>query len=234
MALPLSNEQVFGWYNDGGTLACVNKIFDHFSATARSDSERRSLRSRISYLVSNLKRAKGSSKAEQLKQEFKVPYSLISGSSGQHTGNSRNNNNDPKETSLNKDLRPRRTKQLVDADGNDEDSGDSWDSSAPSSRRRGGAGRVNYNVKDMISANSKQTLVHDADGRLVNFGGLDLCDCLESSCPGCHNPCSRCESFKCGSECRSRRKWLYEQILVEGTELKIKNPASAKGNKNAA
>ena len=69
----------------------------------------------------------------------------------------------------------------------------------------------------------------------VHHNGLDLCDCLESLCPGCHNPCPRCESTKCGTECRSRRKWLYEHILVEGTENKIKNPAAFKGmGKNPA
>ena len=42
--------------------------------------------------------------------------------------------------------------QLIDAGGNDEDSNDSSDGHN-GSRRRGNAGRVNYNVKDMISNN---------------------------------------------------------------------------------
>lgn len=232
----LTNDVIFKWYNDVGTAACVDKIFERFPEAARSDTERRSLRSRVCLVAGQLKKIKGD-KTDFLKKEFNVPQSLFA-SSSQHavSNNGRsgvNNNNDPKEPSLNKDLRPRRTKQVADVDGNDENSNDSWDTST--SRRRGNATRVNYNVKDMITANTKQTLVHDVDGRLVHCGGLDLCDCLESACPGCHNPCLKCESTKCGTECRSRRKWLYEHILVEGTEMKIKNPAPLKGTgKNAA
>jgi len=230
--MALSNELVFQWYNDGGATACADKIFDQFPEAQRSDTEKRSLRSRISYLVTNLKRLKNPSKSasDLLKQDFKVPESLLSGSSVSSPVSSSSNavnNNDPKEISLNKDLRPRRVKQV---EGNDEDSSDSWDNNGGTGRRRGAAGRINYNVKDMISNNTKANVVHDTDGRLVNHNGLDLCDCLESSCPGCHNPCPRCESTKCGTECRSKRKWLYEHILVEGSELKIKNPACAKGS----
>jgi len=141
-----------------------------------------------------------------------------------------NNNNDIsedltqislKEFSHQKELRPRRTKQVADSEV-DEDSNDSSD--GPTGRRRGNTGRVNYNVKDM-TANNKIQLVHDVQGRLIS-SGLDACDCLESSCPGCHYPCLKCDSPKCGSDCRSRRKWLYEHILVEGTDFKIQNPAN--------
>ena len=59
--------------------------------------------------------------------------------------------------------------QLIDAGGNDEDSNDSSDGHN-GSRRRGNAGRVNYNVKDMIS-NNMHSLVHDSEGRLVSVGG---------------------------------------------------------------
>lgn len=48
----------------------------------------------------------------------------------------------------------------------DEDSNDSSD--GLTTRRRGNSARVNYNVKDM-TANNKQQLVHDAEGRLVRL-----------------------------------------------------------------
>uniref|UniRef100_A0A4W3K158 ADP-ribosylation factor-like 14 effector protein n=1 Tax=Callorhinchus milii TaxID=7868 RepID=A0A4W3K158_CALMI len=60
--------------------------------------------------------------------------------------------------------------------------------------------------------------VYDAQGLLI-FSGLDLCDCLDEDCLGCFYPCPRCASQKCGVECRCDRKWLYEQIEIEGGEI---------------
>jgi hypothetical protein len=37
----------------------------------------------------------------------------------------------------------------------------------------------------------------------------DLCDCTSSSCFGCFEPCTKCNSTKCGVECRRNRKWFY-------------------------
>ena len=49
---------------------------------------------------------------------------------------------------------------------------------------------------------SEKASVYDSKGVLIH-SGLDLCDCLEDSCPGCHLPCSNCTSPKCGHLCRS-------------------------------
>lgn len=62
--------------------------------------------------------------------------------------------------------------------------------------------------------------MYDEAGRLLE-NSLDICDCLENDCPGCHFPCPKCGSEKCGSECRCERRWTYEQVEVEGTSLKF-------------
>ncbi|XP_069175093.1 ARL14 effector protein isoform X2 [Procambarus clarkii] len=67
-----------------------------------------------------------------------------------------------------------------------------------------------------------QQCVYGPDGTLVN-SDKDLCDCLQSDCPGCYYPCPKCGSGKCGSECRVNRKWYYEKVEVEGTKLIWKN-----------
>ncbi|EEB15807.1 conserved hypothetical protein [Pediculus humanus corporis] len=47
---------------------------------------------------------------------------------------------------------------------------------------------------------------------VLNFLEKDLCDCLIENCPGCHFPCLKCRSYKCGAECR---KWVYEEVENE-------------------
>jgi len=89
-------------------------------------------------------------------------------------------------------------------------------------RKASNRARVNYNVRDL--ANSRVTYAYDADGRLLNYKGFDLCDCLEAQCPGCHFPCLRCGSEKCGSDCRAKRKWTFDHIEIEGTDYKVRFP----------
>ncbi|XP_064104062.1 uncharacterized protein LOC135213896 [Macrobrachium nipponense] len=60
--------------------------------------------------------------------------------------------------------------------------------------------------------------IYGPDGTLASTG-KDLCDCLQGDCPGCHYPCPKCNSRKCGTECRMNRKWYYEKVEVEGTKL---------------
>ncbi|XP_054719630.1 uncharacterized protein LOC129229365 isoform X1 [Uloborus diversus] len=46
--------------------------------------------------------------------------------------------------------------------------------------------------------------------------GLDLCDCGTANCCGCWYPCPKCGSNKCGLHCRVHRKFMYEEVTVEG------------------
>lgn len=67
----------------------------------------------------------------------------------------------------------------------------------------------------------KLRLSHDENG-LIN--GVDLCDCLVLSCPGCCFPCWECRSPKCGASCRNGRKQLVECIEHEASGLVLWNP----------
>lgn len=52
----------------------------------------------------------------------------------------------------------------------------------------------------------------------------DICDCFNKKCPGCHFPCEKCKSEKCGPTCRVFRRYIFEQIEYDGkAEVKI-NP----------
>ncbi|XP_013055051.1 ARL14 effector protein-like isoform X1 [Anser cygnoides] len=55
---------------------------------------------------------------------------------------------------------------------------------------------------------------YDKHGRLL-CNNIDLCDCLEKNCLGCFYPCPKCNSNKCGPECRCNRKWVYDTIETE-------------------
>ncbi len=65
----------------------------------------------------------------------------------------------------------------------------------------------------------KQSQLYDDDGYLVS-DRRDISDCLEAHCPGCHFPCQKCGSEKCGAQCRVYRLWYYTEVEVEGANLK--------------
>lgn len=62
----------------------------------------------------------------------------------------------------------------------------------------------------------KKNQLYDEDGLMLSTG-RDVCDCLDIDCVGCHFPCPKCRSEKCGGECRCNRKWVYEYVESEGT-----------------
>ncbi|XP_051989650.1 ARL14 effector protein-like [Xyrauchen texanus] len=81
-------------------------------------------------------------------------------------------------------------------------------------QKRGGA-KLTTGDRQSLAVKSK---VYDSKGLLISCG-RDLCDCLDVDCMGCFYPCPECGSRKCGVECRCDRKWLYEQVEVEGGEI---------------
>jgi ARF7 effector protein C-terminus len=87
-----------------------------------------------------------------------------------------------------------------------------------STREKRKLNRKNYSTAVV----SKSNTMYDEKGR-HRESGLNLCDCLDMSCPGCHFNCPNCTSTKCGPVCRSNRKWTYEQIEHDGKDLIVKN-----------
>lgn len=69
----------------------------------------------------------------------------------------------------------------------------------------------------------KKHSVYNDKGIYIKTGD-DLCDCLNLNCAGCHFPCPKCSSTKCGHECRNNRRWTYESIENEGSDMIIRNP----------
>ncbi|NWS58393.1 A14EL protein, partial [Chunga burmeisteri] len=70
-------------------------------------------------------------------------------------------------------------------------------------------------MKQDIFNKTKATKKYDKHGRLL-CNNIDLCDCLEKNCLGCFYPCPKCNSNKCGPECRCNRRWVYDTIETEG------------------
>ncbi|KAG7212081.1 hypothetical protein KM043_012435 [Ampulex compressa] len=69
----------------------------------------------------------------------------------------------------------------------------------------------------------KRHALYDEKGSFIQTGD-DICDCLNMNCAGCHFPCTKCSSTKCGHECRIHRKWIYDSIENEGSDIVMKNP----------
>ncbi|KAK0060243.1 ARL14 effector protein [Biomphalaria pfeifferi] len=66
--------------------------------------------------------------------------------------------------------------------------------------------------------NSKRGYLYDERGFLLE-NSWDLCDCLNKNCQGCHFPCPKCASPKCGNDCRCNRKYIVDLIEIEGTDV---------------
>ncbi|CAK1540109.1 unnamed protein product [Leptosia nina] len=73
----------------------------------------------------------------------------------------------------------------------------------------------------------KQKKLYNERGQIAATG-QDFCDCLDVKCPGCHFPCLKCSSNKCGPECRVNRNWMYEKIETEGNDTVIINTMNKK------
>lgn len=75
-----------------------------------------------------------------------------------------------------------------------------------------------YNDNSINRSKTGQIEYYAGDGSLLGTG-KNICDCLQEECVGCHFPCPKCRSPKCGAECRNNRKWYYDRVEVEGTGL---------------
>lgn len=84
--------------------------------------------------------------------------------------------------------------------------------------RGDGCHHVGSESSSRRQSGATKSRVYDNKGRLLS-NGRDMCDCLDVDCMGCFYPCPECGSRKCGVECRCDRKWLYEQLEVEGGEI---------------
>lgn len=66
---------------------------------------------------------------------------------------------------------------------------------------------------------------HDRHGNFVTSLNrtVDLCDCLEEECSGCHCPCRKCGSQKCSFQCRGNRSAVIEEIEIQGVGKILRN-----------
>ncbi|XP_049627422.1 ARL14 effector protein-like [Suncus etruscus] len=69
-------------------------------------------------------------------------------------------------------------------------------------------------MNEYFSVKYKVMKKYDKSGKLI-CNDADLCDCLEKNCLGCFYPCPKCNSNKCGPECRCNRRWVYDAIVTE-------------------
>ena len=90
---------------------------------------------------------------------------------------------------------------------------------------------INYrhipNLFFFVFFSVRKNQVYDEVGLYLENSN-DICDCLNLDCPGCHFPCPKCGSEKCGQECRCCRRYIFETIEIEGTKRMIKFPEEMK------
>ena len=96
----------------------------------------------------------------------------------------------------------------------------------------GGSGGYSEMRKLVPSGNGSRKNLYDENGLLIDAGGLDLCDCLVDDCPGCHFPCPKCESCKCGQECRQMRRWQYDVVEPDGDPVANREKGLVRENKH--
>ncbi|NXC41009.1 A14EL protein, partial [Penelope pileata] len=82
----------------------------------------------------------------------------------------------------------------------------------PETREQRKKARMSQMNQDFF--NKPKIQKYDSHGQLLG-SNIDLCDCLEKNCLGCFYPCPKCNSNKCGPECRCYRKWAYDTIETE-------------------
>lgn len=68
------------------------------------------------------------------------------------------------------------------------------------------------------SKRSQNRTVFDGNGS-YRHNGRDVCDCLDNFCCGCHYPCPKCKSPKCGNQCRRYRAEAYSSIYWESQKV---------------
>lgn len=76
--------------------------------------------------------------------------------------------------------------------------------------------KVTKRIKNFTETYKGRTSRHYNARGIHIASNKDACDCLQADCPGCHFPCAKCGSSKCGVECRGNRNWAYEQLEIDG------------------
>ncbi|EFO86770.1 hypothetical protein CRE_04730 [Caenorhabditis remanei] len=89
------------------------------------------------------------------------------------------------------------------------------------------ANRSRRNYTEKQAEIREEAIHHDKTGKLSTTTKgqtevIDLCDCLNPDCDGCHWPCATCKSRKCVFQCRQGRRDMIarveEMFTVEGTK----------------